>query len=57
MVDTDRRALVIQARPADIQDRDEAIPLSRASRKSFRLAPRWQKAGLYRAIGEVCPQQ
>jgi putative transposase len=35
MVDTDGRALVIQAHPADIQDRDGAIPLLKASRKSF----------------------
>jgi putative transposase len=33
MVDTDGRALVIQAHPADIQDRDGAIPLLRASRR------------------------
>jgi putative transposase len=35
MVDTDGRALVIQARPANIQDRDGAVPLLKASRKSF----------------------
>ena len=35
MVDTDGRALVIQAHPADVQDRDGAIPLLKASRKSF----------------------
>jgi putative transposase len=35
MVDTDGRALVIQAHPADIQDRDGAIPLLKASRASF----------------------
>ena len=35
MVDTDGRPLVIQAHPADIQDRDGAIPLLKASRKSF----------------------
>ena len=35
MVDTDGRGLVIQAHPADIQDRDGAIPLLKASRKSF----------------------
>ena len=35
MVDTDGRALVIQAHPADIQDRDGAIPLLKASRSSF----------------------
>lgn len=35
MVDTDGRALVIQAHPADVQDRDGAVPLLRASRRSF----------------------
>jgi putative transposase len=35
MVDTDGRALVIQAHPADVQDRDGAIPLLQASRRSF----------------------
>src|SRR3546814_4452464 len=32
MVDTDGRALVIQAQAADVQDRDGAIPLLKASR-------------------------
>lgn len=35
MVDTDGRALVIQAHPANVQDRDGAIPLLQASRRSF----------------------
>jgi len=35
MVDSDGRALVIQAHPADIQDRDGAIPLLKASRAGF----------------------
>ena len=35
MVDTDGRALVIQAHPADIQNRDGAIPLLKASRGAF----------------------
>jgi transposase len=35
MVDTDGRALVLQAHPADVQDRDGAVPLLRASRGSF----------------------
>ena len=35
MVDTDGRALVMQVHPANIQDRDGAIPLLKASRKSF----------------------
>ena len=35
MVDTDGRALVIQVHRADVQDRDGAIPLLKASRKSF----------------------
>ena len=35
MVDTDGRALLVQAHPADIQDRDGAIPLLKASRSSF----------------------
>jgi transposase len=37
MVDTDGRALVIQAHSADVQDRDGAVPLPRASRRSFPL--------------------
>jgi putative transposase len=36
-VDTDGRALILQAHPADIQDRDGAIPLLKASRISFPL--------------------
>jgi putative transposase len=35
MVDTDGRALVIQTHSADIQDRDGAIPLLKASRSSY----------------------
>lgn len=35
MVDTDGRPLVIQTHPADIQDRDGAVPLLKASRASF----------------------
>lgn len=35
MVDTDGRALLIRAYPADVQDRDGAIPLLKASRRSF----------------------
>jgi transposase len=35
MVDTDGRPLILQAHPADIQDRDGAIPLLKASRASF----------------------
>ena len=35
MVDTDGRALMIQAHPADVQDRDGAVPLLKASRSSF----------------------
>jgi hypothetical protein len=35
MVDTDGRALVLQAHPADVQDRDGAVPLLQASRRSF----------------------
>jgi putative transposase len=35
MVDTDGRALVLQAHPASIQDRDGAIPLLKASRGAF----------------------
>jgi len=35
MVDTDGRALILQAHPADVQDRDGAIPLLKASRSSF----------------------
>ena len=39
-VDTDGRALILQAHPADIQDRDGAIPLLKASRISFPLIRR-----------------
>ena len=35
MVDTDGRALVLQTHRANIQDRDGALPLLKASRKSF----------------------
>ena len=35
MVDTNGRALVIQAHPADVQDRDGAVPLLKASRNFF----------------------
>ena len=35
MVDTDGRALVLQIHPASVQDRDGAVPLLRASRRSF----------------------
>jgi putative transposase len=40
MVDTDGRPLVIQAHPADIQDRDGAVPLLKASRASFPFVER-----------------
>ena len=35
MVDTDGRALLIQTHAADIQDRDGAVPLLKASRRTF----------------------
>ena len=35
MVDTDGRALILLAHPANVQDRDGAIPLLKASRNSF----------------------
>jgi transposase len=35
LVDTDGRALVLQAHPASVQDRDGAVPLLQASRRSF----------------------
>jgi putative transposase len=35
LVDTDGRALILQAHAASIQDRDGAVPLLKASRKSF----------------------
>lgn len=35
MVDTDGRALVLHAHAADVQDRDGAVPLLKASRMSF----------------------
>ena len=38
MVDSDGRALVIQVHPANVQDRDGAIPLLQESRRSFPFA-------------------
>ena len=35
MVDTDARALMLQVHPADVQDRDGAVPLLKASRPRF----------------------
>src|ERR1700710_873736 len=35
LVDTDGRALKLQVRPADVQNRDGAVPLLRSSRRSF----------------------
>ena len=35
MVDTDGRALVLAPRPANVQDRDGAIPVLQLSRRSF----------------------
>lgn len=35
MVDTDGRALVLDPQPADVQDRDGAVPVLRLSRRSF----------------------
>jgi transposase len=35
MVDTDGRALVLQTSAADVQDREGAVPLLRASRRAF----------------------
>ena len=35
IVDTDGRLLVAQVHPASVQDRDGAIPLLKASRRSF----------------------
>ncbi len=35
MVDTDGRALTLQVHPASVQDRDGAVPLLKASRRSF----------------------
>ena len=40
MVDTDGRALVLQAHAGDIQDRDGAVPLLKASRRSFPFVER-----------------
>ena len=39
MVDTDGRALTLQVHPADVQDRDGAVPLLRASRRRFPIYP------------------
>ena len=35
MVDTDGRLLLAQIHPADVQDRDGAVPLLKVSRRSF----------------------
>jgi transposase len=35
LVDTDGRALVLDPQPADVQDRDGAVPVLRLSRRSF----------------------
>ena len=35
LVDTDGRALVLDPQPADIQDRDEAVPVLKQSRRSY----------------------
>ena len=40
MVDTDGRALVLQAHPASVQDRDGAVPLLQASRGSYPFVER-----------------
>ena len=40
MVDPDGRILVVQAHPANVQDRDGAIPLLQASRRSFPFVER-----------------
>jgi transposase len=40
MVDTDGRALVLQTHAADIQDRDGAVPLLKASRRAFPFVER-----------------
>jgi transposase len=40
MVDTDGRPLVLQVHPASIQDRDGAVPLLKASRRSFPFVER-----------------
>ncbi len=40
MVDTDGRPLVLQVHPASVQDRDGAMPLLKASRRSFPFVER-----------------
>ena len=40
MVDTDGRALVLHVHPASLQDRDGAVPLLQASRRSFPFVER-----------------
>jgi putative transposase len=40
MVDTDGRPLVLQVHPASVQDRDGAVPLLKASRRSFPFVER-----------------
>ncbi len=40
MVDTDGRPLVLQVHPASVQDRDGAVPLLKASHRSFPFVER-----------------
>jgi len=49
LVATDGRALVIQAHAADIQDRDGAVPLLQASRRSFPFVERTFADSAYNA--------
>lgn len=63
LVDTDGRALKLHAHPASVQDRDGAVPLLRASRRTFPVVARvFAKALLYatsaiillRRLGRCC---
>ena len=47
LVDTEGRALKVQVHPADIQDRDGAVPLLRALRRSFPFVERVFADGAY----------
>jgi hypothetical protein len=49
MVDTAGRPLVLQVHPASVQDRDGAVPLLKASRRSFPFVERAFADGAYAA--------
>lgn len=56
LVDTDGRALVLDPQPADVQDRDGAVPVLRRSRRTFPSPPRRSPMRVRRAIGLPQPR-